>query len=107
MMQTQNSDNNNPPNSIATQLAAIRAKVEAIETMKEDIATLEKGKRSGSKGSKNFEGKVLGGVDSSIGPINSAELTSPDDNWKGIRSKRDKSDQNQAKTGSVAKPGKV
>nr|GFA92357.1 hypothetical protein [Tanacetum cinerariifolium] len=30
-----------------------------------------------------------------------------EEHWKRIRSKRDKFEQNQAKTGSVAKPGKV
>ncbi|GKB03765.1 retrotransposon gag domain, retroviral aspartyl protease, partial [Tanacetum coccineum] len=52
-----NSDNNNPPDPIATQLAAIAAKLKAIETMKEDIAALKEGDRSGSKGSKNFDGE--------------------------------------------------
>ncbi|GJY71259.1 retrotransposon gag domain, retroviral aspartyl protease [Tanacetum coccineum] len=55
MVQTRNSDNNNPPDPIATQLAAIAAKLEAIETMKEDIAALKEGERS--RGSKNFEGE--------------------------------------------------
>ncbi|GJZ26889.1 hypothetical protein Tco_0571142 [Tanacetum coccineum] len=45
MVQTRNSDNNNPPDPIATQLAAIAAKLEAIETMKEDIAALKEGER--------------------------------------------------------------
>ncbi|GKB34694.1 retrotransposon gag domain, retroviral aspartyl protease [Tanacetum coccineum] len=57
MVQTRNSDNNNPPDPIATQLAAIAAKLEAIETMKEDIAALKEGERSRSRGSKNFEGE--------------------------------------------------
>nr|GEU97349.1 retrotransposon Gag domain, retroviral aspartyl protease [Tanacetum cinerariifolium] len=57
MVQTQNSENNNPPDPIATQLAAIAAKLEAIETMKEDIAALKEGDRSRSKGSKNFDGE--------------------------------------------------
>nr|GEX18416.1 retrotransposon Gag domain, retroviral aspartyl protease [Tanacetum cinerariifolium] len=55
MVQTRNSENNNPPDPIATQLAALAAKLEAIETMKEDIATLKEGSRS--RGSKNFEGE--------------------------------------------------
>ncbi|GKF86391.1 hypothetical protein Tco_0254218, partial [Tanacetum coccineum] len=57
MVQTQNSDNNNPPDPIATQLAAIAAKLKAIETMKEDIAALKEGERPRSRGSKNFEGE--------------------------------------------------
>ncbi|GJU80923.1 retrotransposon gag domain, retroviral aspartyl protease [Tanacetum coccineum] len=57
MVQTWNSDNNNPPDPIATQLAAIAAKLEAIETMKEDIPALKEGDRSRSKGSKNFDGE--------------------------------------------------
>ncbi|GKF06226.1 hypothetical protein Tco_0036894 [Tanacetum coccineum] len=64
MVQTRNSDNNNLPNLIATQLAVIAMKLEAIETMKEDIAALKEGDRSRSIGSKNFNGEVLGGVDS-------------------------------------------
>ncbi|GJS30231.1 auxin response factor 1 [Tanacetum coccineum] len=56
MVQTRNSDNNNPPDPIATQLAAIAAKLEAIVTMKEDIEAL-KGDRARSRGSKNFEGE--------------------------------------------------
>ncbi|GKD20019.1 retrotransposon gag domain, retroviral aspartyl protease [Tanacetum coccineum] len=57
MVQTRINDNNNPPYQIATQLAAIAAKLEAIETMKEDIAALKEGERSRSRGSKNFEGE--------------------------------------------------
>nr|GFA18805.1 retrotransposon Gag domain, retroviral aspartyl protease [Tanacetum cinerariifolium] len=57
MVQTRNSENNNPPDPVATQLAAIAAKLEAIETMKEDIAALKEGDRSRSKGSKNFDGE--------------------------------------------------
>nr|GEU48868.1 retrotransposon Gag domain, retroviral aspartyl protease [Tanacetum cinerariifolium] len=57
MVQTWNSENNNPPDPIATQLAAIAAKLEAIETMKVDIAALKEGDRSRSKGSKNFNGE--------------------------------------------------
>nr|GEV33857.1 retrotransposon Gag domain, retroviral aspartyl protease [Tanacetum cinerariifolium] len=60
MVQTQNSENNNPPDPIATQLAAIAAKLEAIETMKEDITALKealKEDRSRSKRSKNFDGE--------------------------------------------------
>ncbi|GJS25856.1 retrotransposon gag domain, retroviral aspartyl protease [Tanacetum coccineum] len=57
MVQTRNSDNNNPPDPISTQLAAIAAKLEAIETMKEDIAALKEGDRSRSRGSKNSEGE--------------------------------------------------
>nr|GEV72245.1 retrotransposon Gag domain, retroviral aspartyl protease [Tanacetum cinerariifolium] len=57
MVQTRNSENNNPPDLIATQLAAIAAKLEAIETMKEYIAALKEGDRSRSKGSKNFDGE--------------------------------------------------
>nr|GFA57584.1 retrotransposon Gag domain, retroviral aspartyl protease [Tanacetum cinerariifolium] len=67
MVQTQNSENNNSPDPIATQLAAIAAKLEAIKTIKEDIAALKEGSRS--SGSKNFEGEVLGWVENSIGPI--------------------------------------
>nr|GEY25149.1 retrotransposon Gag domain, retroviral aspartyl protease [Tanacetum cinerariifolium] len=58
MVQTRNSENNNPPDPIATQLAAIAAKLELFETMKEDIATLKEGERSRSRSSKN--GEVLG-----------------------------------------------
>ncbi|GJV60066.1 hypothetical protein Tco_1466166 [Tanacetum coccineum] len=57
MVQTRNSDNNNPPALIATQLAAIATKLEAIETMKEDIAALKEGDQSRSRGSKNFDGE--------------------------------------------------
>nr|GEV82418.1 retrotransposon Gag domain, retroviral aspartyl protease [Tanacetum cinerariifolium] len=57
MVQTWNSENNNPPNPIATQLATIAAKLEAIETMKEDIAALKEGDRSRFKGTKNFNGE--------------------------------------------------
>nr|GEU83660.1 retrotransposon Gag domain, retroviral aspartyl protease [Tanacetum cinerariifolium] len=48
MVHTRNSDNNNPPDPIATQLAAIAAKLEAFETMKEDIEALNEGERSRS-----------------------------------------------------------
>lgn len=54
MVQTRNSDNNNS-DPIATQLAAIAAKLEAIEMMKEDIAALKKGERP--RGSRNAEGE--------------------------------------------------
>ncbi|PWA36318.1 retrotransposon gag domain, Retroviral aspartyl protease [Artemisia annua] len=54
MVQTRNSDNNNS-DPIATQLAAIAAKLEAIETMKEDIAALKEGERP--RGSRNTEGE--------------------------------------------------
>nr|GEV50622.1 retrotransposon Gag domain, retroviral aspartyl protease [Tanacetum cinerariifolium] len=59
MVHTQNSDNSNSPDPIATQLAAIAAKLEAFETMKEDIATLKEGERSRSRSrsSRNGEGK--------------------------------------------------
>ncbi|GKB39215.1 peroxidase 64 [Tanacetum coccineum] len=57
MVQIRNSDNNNPPDPIATHLAAIAAKLEAIETMKEDIAALKEGDRSRSRGSKNSDGE--------------------------------------------------
>nr|GEV22882.1 retrotransposon Gag domain, retroviral aspartyl protease [Tanacetum cinerariifolium] len=57
MVQTRNSENNNPPDPIATQLVAIAAKLETIETMKEDIAALKEGDRSRSKGGKNFDGE--------------------------------------------------
>nr|GEV93316.1 hypothetical protein [Tanacetum cinerariifolium] len=55
MVHTQNSDNSNLPDPIATQLAAIAAKLEAFETMKEDIATFKEGERSRS--SRNGEGE--------------------------------------------------
>nr|GEX91563.1 UBP1-associated protein 2A-like [Tanacetum cinerariifolium] len=74
MVQTWNSENNNSPDLIATQLAAIAAKLEAIKTMKEDIAALKEGSRS--SGSKNFKGEVLGWVENSIGPIKKAEIAS-------------------------------
>nr|GEZ57145.1 retrotransposon Gag domain, retroviral aspartyl protease [Tanacetum cinerariifolium] len=57
MVQTKNSENNNPPDPIAIQLAAIAVKLEAIKMMKEDIATLKEGSRS--RLSKNFKGKFL------------------------------------------------
>nr|GEV66244.1 retrotransposon Gag domain, retroviral aspartyl protease [Tanacetum cinerariifolium] len=57
MVQIRNIENNNPPDPIATQLAAIAAKLEIIETMNEDIAALKEGDRSRSKGSKNFDGE--------------------------------------------------
>nr|GEX24372.1 chaperone protein DnaJ 49-like [Tanacetum cinerariifolium] len=57
MVQTQNSENNNPPDPIATQLAAIAAKLKVFETMKEDIAALKEGERSRSRSSRNGEGK--------------------------------------------------
>nr|GEY46147.1 retrotransposon Gag domain, retroviral aspartyl protease [Tanacetum cinerariifolium] len=50
MVQTHNSENNNPPDPIATQLAVIAAKLEAFEMMKEDIAALKEGERSRSNG---------------------------------------------------------
>nr|GEW04218.1 retrotransposon Gag domain, retroviral aspartyl protease [Tanacetum cinerariifolium] len=55
MVQTRNSENNNPPDPIATQLAAIAAKLKVFETMKEDIAALKEGERSRS--SRNGEGE--------------------------------------------------
>nr|GEZ01440.1 retrotransposon Gag domain, retroviral aspartyl protease [Tanacetum cinerariifolium]GFA23000.1 retrotransposon Gag domain, retroviral aspartyl protease [Tanacetum cinerariifolium] len=55
MVQTRNSENNNPPDPIATQLAAIAAKLEVFETMKEDVAALKEGERSRSKSSRNDE----------------------------------------------------
>ncbi|GJV68139.1 hypothetical protein Tco_1483648 [Tanacetum coccineum] len=63
MVQTRNSDNNNPPDPIATQLAAIAAKLEAIETMKEDIAALKEGERlpEAEKGWPKVIGRVAGG----------------------------------------------
>ncbi|GKE39298.1 hypothetical protein Tco_1462703, partial [Tanacetum coccineum] len=64
MVQTRNSDNNSPPDPIATQLAAIAAKLEAIETMKEDI---RKENDPDPEEARISKGKVLGGVDSSIG----------------------------------------
>nr|GEZ65463.1 retrotransposon Gag domain, retroviral aspartyl protease [Tanacetum cinerariifolium] len=57
MVHTQNSDNSNPPDPIATQLAAIATKLEAFETMKEDIAALKEGERSRSRSSRNGEGE--------------------------------------------------
>nr|GEY25065.1 retrotransposon Gag domain, retroviral aspartyl protease [Tanacetum cinerariifolium]GEY25260.1 retrotransposon Gag domain, retroviral aspartyl protease [Tanacetum cinerariifolium] len=56
MVQTGNSENNNPPDPIATQLDDIAAKLEAFETMKEDIAALKEGERSRSISSRNGEG---------------------------------------------------
>ncbi|GJT04824.1 hypothetical protein Tco_0839286 [Tanacetum coccineum] len=67
MVQTRNSDNNNPTDPIATQLAAIAAKLEAIETMKEFIAALKEGDRSRSRGSNNSDGES--GVDSRLDSI--------------------------------------
>nr|GEU58862.1 transposon Ty3-I Gag-Pol polyprotein [Tanacetum cinerariifolium] len=55
MVQTRNSENNNPPDPIATQLAVIAAKLEVFETMKEDIAALKEGERSRSRSSRNGE----------------------------------------------------
>nr|GEX05279.1 retrotransposon Gag domain, retroviral aspartyl protease [Tanacetum cinerariifolium] len=55
MVQTRNSENNNPPDPIATQLAAIAAKLEVFEMMKEDIAALKEGERSRSRSSRNGE----------------------------------------------------
>ncbi|KAJ9552427.1 hypothetical protein OSB04_016472 [Centaurea solstitialis] len=55
MVQTRNSESSNPPDPIAAQLAATVAKLESIETMKEDIAALKEGELSRS--SKNVEGK--------------------------------------------------
>nr|GEZ73352.1 retrotransposon Gag domain, retroviral aspartyl protease [Tanacetum cinerariifolium] len=57
MVQTHNSENNNPPDQIATQLAAIATKLEVFETMKEDIAALKEGERSRSGSSRNDEGE--------------------------------------------------
>nr|GEX28182.1 retrotransposon Gag domain, retroviral aspartyl protease [Tanacetum cinerariifolium] len=57
MVQTRNSENINPPDPIATQLAAIAAKLEVFETMKEDIAALKEGERSRSRSSRNGEGE--------------------------------------------------
>nr|GEZ12224.1 retrotransposon Gag domain, retroviral aspartyl protease [Tanacetum cinerariifolium] len=54
MVQTHNSENNNPPDPISTQLAIIATKLEAFETMKEDIAALKEGERFRSSG--NGEG---------------------------------------------------
>nr|GFC27336.1 retrotransposon Gag domain, retroviral aspartyl protease [Tanacetum cinerariifolium] len=58
MVQTRNSENSNPPDPITTQLAAIAAKLEAFETMNEDIATLKEGERSRSRSSRNGEGEI-------------------------------------------------
>nr|GEY33802.1 hypothetical protein [Tanacetum cinerariifolium] len=55
MVQTRNSENNNPPDPIAIQLAVIAAKLKVFETMKEDIAALKEGERSRS--SWNDEGE--------------------------------------------------
>nr|GEW55977.1 reverse transcriptase domain-containing protein [Tanacetum cinerariifolium] len=57
MVQTRNSENNNPPDPIATQLAAIAAKLEVFETMKEDIVALKEGEQSRSRSSRNGEGE--------------------------------------------------
>nr|GEY16782.1 hypothetical protein [Tanacetum cinerariifolium] len=57
MVQTRNSENNNPPEPIATQLAAIAAKLEVFETMKEDIEALKEGERSRSRSGRNGEGE--------------------------------------------------
>nr|GEV55516.1 retrotransposon Gag domain, retroviral aspartyl protease [Tanacetum cinerariifolium] len=57
MMQTRNSENNNPPDPIATQLGAIAAKLEVFETMKEDIAALKEGERFRSRSTRNGEGE--------------------------------------------------
>ncbi|KAJ0440472.1 putative nucleotidyltransferase, Ribonuclease H [Helianthus annuus] len=55
MVQTRNStgDGSNSTDAIAVQLAAIAAKLESIDTMKEDIAALKAGEHS--RGSKNDE----------------------------------------------------
>nr|GFC35218.1 retrotransposon Gag domain, retroviral aspartyl protease [Tanacetum cinerariifolium] len=55
MVQTRNSEKNNPPDPIANQLAVIAAKLEVFETMKEDIAALKEGEQSRS--SRNGEGE--------------------------------------------------
>ncbi|PWA71311.1 hypothetical protein CTI12_AA281900 [Artemisia annua] len=58
MVQTRNSDNSNPPDPIATQLAAIAAKLEAIKTMKEDIAALKERERSrNTEGESSWRGR--------------------------------------------------
>ncbi|MFS7989117.1 putative nucleotidyltransferase, Ribonuclease H [Helianthus anomalus] len=56
MVQTRNSSGEgNPLDPIAAQLAALAAKLESFETMKEDIAALKAGERP--RGSKNDEGE--------------------------------------------------
>nr|GEW58183.1 retrotransposon Gag domain, retroviral aspartyl protease [Tanacetum cinerariifolium] len=55
MVQTRNSEKNNPPDPIATQLAVIATKLEVFETIKEDIAALKEGEQSRS--SRNGEGE--------------------------------------------------
>nr|GEV15184.1 retrotransposon Gag domain, retroviral aspartyl protease [Tanacetum cinerariifolium] len=57
MVQTHNSKNINPPNPIATQLAAIATKLEAFGTMNEDIAALKEGERSRSRSRSSRNGK--------------------------------------------------
>nr|GEU97610.1 putative exostosin-like protein [Tanacetum cinerariifolium] len=57
MVQTQNSENNNPPDPIGTQLAAITVKLGVFETMKEDIVALKEGERIRSRSSRNDEGE--------------------------------------------------
>nr|GEX33420.1 retrotransposon Gag domain, retroviral aspartyl protease [Tanacetum cinerariifolium] len=52
------SENSNPPDPIATQLAAIAAKLEAFEKMKEDIAALKEGQRSrNGEGESSWRGR--------------------------------------------------
>nr|GEV48627.1 retrotransposon-related protein [Tanacetum cinerariifolium] len=58
MVHTRNSDKSNPPDPIATQLAAIAVKLEAFKTMKEDIAALKEGERSRSRSSRNGEASL-------------------------------------------------
>nr|GFB30826.1 retrotransposon Gag domain, retroviral aspartyl protease [Tanacetum cinerariifolium] len=57
MVQTHNSENNNPPDLIATQLAAIAVKLKVFKTMKKDIAALNEGEQSRSRSSRNNEGE--------------------------------------------------
>jgi hypothetical protein len=56
MVQTRNisSDGSNPPDSVAVQLAAMAAKLESIDTLKEELAAL---KAERSRGGKNDEGE--------------------------------------------------
>ncbi|KAD6119041.1 hypothetical protein E3N88_10312 [Mikania micrantha] len=59
MVQTRNTDGSNPgPDPIATQLAAIAAKLEAMERLKDDVAALKShAKKSGTSSGKNNDGE--------------------------------------------------
>ncbi|GJX59437.1 retrotransposon gag domain, retroviral aspartyl protease [Tanacetum coccineum] len=81
MVQTRASTNeggSNPPDSVAVQLAAIAAKLETIDVLKADIATLkaQANSRGRSFGSRNDDGGSSGQSQQHFRPYNKIEFPS-------------------------------